>query len=178
MVYTWRYDSPIGSLLMAGDDEGLSGLWIDGQKHAGRVLAGCPHEEKGIPLFRDVSRWLDIYFSGREPGFAIPLHLIGSDFQKDVWEILLTIPYGKTMTYGDIAKAIAAKRGIPRMSAQAVGGAVGHNNILIIVPCHRVIGAGGNLTGFGGGIERKIMLLGLENAMSPSFYVPKKGTAL
>ena len=115
---------------------------------------------------------------GREPGFAIPLHLIGSDFQKDVWEILLTIPYGKTMTYGDIAKAIAAKRGIPRMSAQAVGGAVGHNNILIIVPCHRVIGAGGNLTGFGGGIERKIMLLGLENAMSPGFYVPKKGTAL
>ena len=163
---------------MAGDDEGLSGLWIDGQKHAGRVLAGCPHEEKGIPLFRDVSRWLDIYFSGREPGFAIPLHLIGSDFQKDVWEILLTIPYGKTMTYGEIAKQVAAEKGLPHMSAQAVGGAVGRNKISIIVPCHRVVGTNGSLTGYAGGIHKKVKLLQLEKADMGSFFVPKSGTAL
>ena len=108
----------------------------------------------------------------------MPIHFTGTDFQNEVWEILCTIPYGQTMTYGEIAKQIAAKRGVPRMSAQAVGGAVGHNEISIIVPCHRVVGANGSLTGYAGGIEKKVKLLKLENVDMKQFSIPRKGTAL
>ena len=116
-------------------------------------------EEKNLAVFDQTKRWLDLYFSRREPGFTPALNPAGSAFRRAVWEILLKIPYGKTTTYGQIAREIAAARGLAKMSAQAVGGAVGHNEISIIIPCHRVIGAHGNLTGYAGGIDRKIKLL-------------------
>ena len=163
MQYISHYPSPIGNMLLAADEMGLTGLWFEGQKYFALDLDKEP-EEKEIPLFEKVKQWLDIYFSGKEPDFTIPLHFTGTDFQNEVWEILCTIPYGCTMTYGEIAKQIAAKKGLPRMSAQAVGGAVGHNRISIIVPCHRVVGADGSLTGYAGGIEKKVKLLKLEKA--------------
>ena len=163
MQYTTFYKSPIGRMLLAADDTGLTGLWFEGQKYFARCL-GRETEEKEMPVFAEAKRWLDIYFSGKEPDFTPPLHFIGTDFQKEVWEILCAIPYGQTMTYGAIADQIAKKRGLSRMSAQAVGGAVGHNNLSIIVPCHRVVGSDGSLTGYAGGIERKTFLLNLENA--------------
>ena len=163
MQYTTFYESPIGRMLLAADDAGLTGLWFEGQKYFARCL-GRETEEKELPVFAEAKRWLDIYFSGKEPDFTPPLHFIGTDFQKDVWDILCAIPYGQTMTYGAIADQLAKKRGLSRMSAQAVGGAVGHNNLSIIVPCHRVVGSDGSLTGYAGGIERKTFLLNLENA--------------
>ena len=163
MQYTTFYESPIGRMLLAADDTGLTGLWFEGQKYFARCL-DRETEEKELPVFAEAKRWLDIYFSGKEPDFTPPLHFIGTDFQKDVWEILCAIPYGQTMTYGAIADRLAKKRGLSRMSAQAVGGAVGHNNLSIIVPCHRVVGSDGSLTGYAGGIERKTFLLNLENA--------------
>ena len=161
MVYISHYRSPIGDMLLAADEIGLTGLWFEGQKYFARQLEE-KQEEREIPLFKKVKQWLDIYFSGKEPDFTVPLHFVGTDFQKEVWEILCTIPYGQTMTYGEIAKQIAAKKGLPHMSAQAVGGAVGHNKISVIVPCHRVVGANGSLTGYAGGLEKKEKLLTLE----------------
>ena len=163
MQYTTFYESPIGRMLLAADDAGLTGLWFEGQKYFARCL-DRETEEKELPVFAEAKRWLDIYFSGKEPDFTPPLHFIGTDFQKEVREILCAIPYGQTMTYGAIADQLAKKRGLSRMSAQAVGGAVGHNNLSIIVPCHRVVGSDGSLTGYAGGIERKTFLLNLENA--------------
>lgn len=171
MQYTSYYSSPLGRLFLSAKEDGLTGAWFEGQKY----FAHCLNEETEeieIPLFKDVKKWLSVYFSGKEPDFILPLHFIGSDFQKEVWEILCTIPYGKTMTYGEIAKQIAAQRGLSHMSAQAVGGAVGHNKISIIVPCHRVVGANGNLTGYAGGIEKKIKLLTLEHINMDSFFLP------
>ena len=161
MQYINHYDSPIGNILLAADNIGLTGLWFEGQKYFALHL-DKEHQEKDLPVFTETKRWLDIYFSGKEPDFTVPLHFMGTDFQKEVWEILCSIPYGKTMTYGEIAEKIASKRGSKHMSAQAVGGAVGHNNISIIVPCHRVIGSNGSLTGYAGGIDKKIKLLTLE----------------
>lgn len=161
MHYISHYPSPIGNILLAADEKGLTGLWFEGQKYFALDL-DKEHEEKEIPLFEKVKKWLDIYFSGKEPDFTIPLHLTGTDFQNEVWEILCTIPYGQTMTYGEIAKRIASRKGLQHMSAQAVGSAVGHNRISIIVPCHRVVGADGSLTGYAGGIEKKAKLLKLE----------------
>ena len=177
MQYTANYQSPFGNILLAADNLGLTGLWFEGQRYFALHLDE-EHEEKEIPIFSMTKNWLGIYFSGREPDFTPPLHIIGSDFHKEVSEIMLSIPYGKTMTYGEIAATVASKRGIKRMSARAVGGAVGHNEISIIVPCHRVVGTGGNLTGYGGGIQRKIKLLELEGVDLSGFFVPKKGTAL
>ena len=154
MHYTTFYESPIGRMLLSADDTGLTGLWFEGQKYFARCL-DRENEEKELPVFAEAKRWLDIYFSGKEPDFTPPLHFIGTDFQKEVWEILCAIPYGQTMTYGAIADQLAKKRGLSRMSAQAVGGAVGHNNLSIIVPCHRVVGSDGSLTGYAGGIGRK-----------------------
>ena len=171
MQYTSSYTSPLGRLFLAAEEDGLTGAWFDGQKYFASSL-NEETEEKEIPLFKDVKKWLSIYFSGKEPGFTLPLHLTGSDFQKEVWEILRSIPYGKTMTYGEIAKQIAARKRISRMSAQAVGGAVGHNKISVIVPCHRVVGANGNLTGYSGGIDKKIKLLTLEHVDMDSFFIP------
>lgn len=177
MQYISYYQSPLGQILLAADEIGLTGLWFAGQKYYALYLPK-EHEEKEIPLFAHVKRWLDMYFAGQEPDFALPLHFAGTDFQNEVWEILCTIPYGKTMTYGEIARQLAAKRGLERMSAQAVGGAVGHNEISIIVPCHRVVGSSGSLTGYAGGIEKKVRLLQLEQADMSKLFVPKKGTAL
>lgn len=177
MQYISHYQSPMGDILLAADEIGLTGLWFEGQKYFALYL-DKKHEEKELPVFETAKRWLDIYFSGKEPDFTVPLHFTGTDFQNEVWEILYSIPYGKTTTYGEIAKQIAARRGLSRMSAQAVGGAVGHNEISIIVPCHRVVGSNGSLTGYAGGIDKKVKLLELENADMKSFFVPKKGTAL
>ncbi len=176
MQYISHYNSPIGNILLAADGIGLTGLWFEGQKYYALSL-DKKHEEKELPIFEDTKRWLDIYFSGREPDFTLPLHFTGTAFQNEVWEILYAIPYGQTVTYGGIAKQLAAKKGLAHMSAQAVGGAVGHNEISIIVPCHRVVGADGSLTGYTGGIEKKIALLQLEKANMRSFFVPKKSTA-
>ena len=176
MTYTMHYDSPLGKILLAADEEGLTGVWLETQKHFAAKLPP-EHEEGTTPVLGDACRWLDVYFSGREPDFTPKLHLIGSDFRQAVWALLLQIPYGQTTTYGEIAAQLAKKRGLPRMSAQAVGGAVGHNEISIIVPCHRVVGASGSLTGYAGGIEKKIELLRLEGALREDFFVPKKSTA-
>ena len=158
MQYVNRCQSPIGKILLAADDTGLTGLWFEGQKYFGLYL-DKEHEERELPVFEQAKQWLDVYFSGREPDFKVPLHFIGTDFQKEVWEILYSIPYGQTTTYGEIAKQLAAKRGLKHMSAQAVGGAVSHNEISILVPCHRVVGTNGSLTGYAGGIDKKIALL-------------------
>ena len=155
------YNSPLGKLTLASDGEKLIGLWFDGQKHFASSLKGTPIK-KSLPVFEETIRWLDIYFNGGIPDFIPPLSLRGTPFQKEVWEILLTIPYGKTMTYGEIAKMLADRRDLPRMSAQAVGGAVGRNPISIIVPCHRVLGSNGELTGYAGGIDKKARLLLIE----------------
>lgn len=131
-----------------------------------------------MSVFTEVKRWLDIYFSGREPDFMPPIHMIGSDFQLSVWKLFTQIPYGKTTTYGELAKRIITERGLPHMSAQAVGGAVGHNEISIIVPCHRVVGTGSSLTGYAGGVDRKQELLTLEETDMVGMFVPTKGRAL
>lgn len=177
MQYTTTYLSPLGKILLAADDIGLTGLWFDREKFYAKSLAP-EHEEKEIPVFGEVKRWLDLYFSGTNPGFMPPIHMIGSTFQLSVWNILKQIPYGETTTYGEIAKQIAASRGKERMSAQAVGGAVGHNEISIIVPCHRVVGTNGSLTGYAGGVDKKVRLLTLEGVNMNDLFVPTKGTAL
>lgn len=173
MQYTSHYRSPIGNILLAADEIGLTGLWFEGQKYFALYL-DKEHIEKEIPVLGEARKWLDIYFTGKNPEFTIPLHFTGTDFQKEVWEILCSIPYGQTTTYGAIAKQLATKKGKSHMSAQAVGGAVGHNEISIIVPCHRVVGSNGSLTGYAGGIDKKIKLLELEKADMKSFFIPKK----
>ena len=177
MASICHYESPLGGVLLAADEIGLTGLWFDGQKYFARGLP-ADRVERETPALLEAKRWLDIYFSGKEPDFTPPLHPIGSAFRQSVWEILLQIPYGKTTTYGEIASKLAEKMGIPRMSAQAVGGAVGRNPICIIVPCHRVVGSNGSLTGYGGGIKNKTALLKLENNDMSKFFVPEKVTAL
>ena len=161
MDYIYHYQSFLGGITMASDGTHLIGLWFDGQKYFSDSLQG-PVQEKSLPVFKDTCRWLDTYFSGKDPGFTPPIAMRTTPFRKQVWEIMLQIPYGRTLTYGKIADKMASKRGIKKMSAQAVGGAVGHNSISLIIPCHRVIGSGGNLTGYAGGIKTKIKLLNLE----------------
>ena len=153
----WKYDSPLGGITLAGEGSALTGLWLPGQRLPEGDCTG-----RWLPVFDDACRWLDDYFSAKVPDFTPQLDLRGTPFRKDVWEILLSIPYGCTMSYGQVAALVARKRGIPRMSSQAVGGAVGHNPVSIIVPCHRVIGSDGSLTGYGGGLDLKRFLLGLE----------------
>ena len=177
MTYIQHYDSPLGGILLAADEFGLTGLWFEGQKYFARGLSNERIEQEP-PVLAEARRWLDIYFTGKEPDFLPPLHPTGSEFRKAVWEILLQIPYGQTTTYGEIARQLAEKQGLARMSAQAVGGAVGHNESSIIIPCHRVVGADGSLTGYAGGIGKKEKLLELERADMRRFFVPKKGTAL
>ena len=167
MEYTHHHDSPLGGILLTSDGSALTGLWFDGQKnYAGFLDAG--HKEELLPAFITAERWLDVYFSGRCPDFMPPLKMKGTEFQKAVWSILLTIPYGATMTYGEIASKMAPRNGLSKMSAQAIGGAVGHNPISLIIPCHRVIGADGSLRGYAGGVEKKLWLLELEKAASAS----------
>ena len=177
MTCITHYDSPLGGVLLAADEIGLTGLWFEGQKYfAGNLPA--ERVERETETLALAKRWLDIYFAGKEPDFMPPLHLVGSPFRRAVWELLLEIPYGQTTTYGELSRRLAAKMGIAHMSAQAVGGAVGHNGISIIIPCHRVVGTGGSLTGYAGGVDKKVKLLELERADMRGFFVPKKGTAL
>lgn len=161
MNYIYYYHSPLGKITLASNGNALIGLWLEGQKYFCNQ-SGSSSKRKELPIFEQTCKWLDIYFEGKNPDFTPLLSPNGTPFQKMVWEILLKIPYGQTMTYGEIARKIAKQKGIARMSAQAVGGAVGHNPISLIVPCHRVIGANGNLTGYAGGIDKKIYLLNLE----------------
>ena len=177
MIFIQHYDSPLGGILLAADETGLTGLWFDGQKFFARDLP-AERVEQNTPALSEVKRWLDIYFTGKEPDFMPPLHPIGSAFRRSVWDILLRIPYGQTTTYGEIARQLAEKQGRPRIAAQAVGGAVGHNKISIIIPCHRVVGANGSLTGYAGGIDKKIKLLELERTDISRLFIPKKGAAL
>ena len=173
MDYTYHYDSPLGGITLASDGEALIGLWFDGQKHFASTLR-LAHEERLLPVFEETVRWLHIYFSGREPGFTPPLCLRTTAFRRLVGEIMLAIPYGKTATYRDIAQLAAARMGLATLSAQAVGGAVGHNPISLIVPCHRVVGTDGSLTGYAGGMEKKLRLLQLEGADMTDLFVPRK----
>lgn len=177
MDYMHIYHSPLGDITLTSDGESLVGLWFEETRYFGGTLTEETSGSDSLPVFEQTGRWLDIYFSGKEPDFMPPLHVRGSDFRKRVCQIMLEIPYGHTRTYGDIASQIASERGLSRMSAQAVGGAVGHNPISIIIPCHRVVGKSGSLTGYGGGIERKVKLLELERADMSGLFVPKKRTA-
>lgn len=177
MQYIYHYKSPLGGITMASDGTALTGLWFDGQKYFAEGIKPDA-EEKKLPIFDEAMRWLDIYFSGRRPDFTPPLNLEGTAFRKEVWQLLLQIPYGQTTTYGELAAQLAAHNGLKRMSAQAVGGAVGHNPISIIVPCHRVVGTGGSLTGYVGGLAKKLALLKLEGIDTANFTMPVKGTAL
>ena len=163
MDYTHHYDSPLGGITMSGDGSALTGLWFDGQKYFADTLS-AEHTERHLPVFDEADRWLDVYFSGKAPDFTPALHMRTTAFRKAVWEILLTIPYGRTMTYGQIAERIAAEKGLRRMSAQAIGCAVAHNAISLIIPCHRVIATDGSLTGYAGGIDKKAKLLQMEEA--------------
>ena len=170
MDYICRIPSPLGEITLSSDGQALTGLWFEGQKHFAAMLApdakACM-----LPVFCDTQAWLDLYFSAKQPDFTPPLCPKGTPFQQEVWSVLLTIPYGQTMTYGEIAMRIAKTRGTSRMSARAVGSAVGRNPISLIIPCHRVIGTDGSLTGYAGGIARKMHLLALEKA---SFQQPSR----
>ena len=161
MHYIHHYTSPLGEVILTSDGTALTGLWFEDENFADEMPASF-YTEKDLPVFAQTDRWLDIYFSGREPHFTPALSAQGTSFRNAVWDILLTIPYGQTMSYGEIASLIASQRGIARMSAQAVGGAVGHNPISLIIPCHRVLGTDGSLVGYGGGLDRKQKLLKLE----------------
>lgn len=154
--------SPLGNILLASDGAALTGLWFEGQKYFGSTLSG-EQEVKDLPVFRQTIRWLELYFERKQPDFIPELALKGTHFRRLIWEILLSVPYGQTVTYGELASAAAQKLGCSHMSAQAVGGAVGHNPVSIIIPCHRVLRADGSLTGYAGGTERKKALLELES---------------
>ncbi len=177
MQYTMSYKTPIGNVLLAADEEGLTGLWFEGQKYYKYGLEGECRQESTLVL-EEAVRWLDAYFAGQKPDVMPPLHVTGTAFQTAVWEILREIPYGQTTTYREIAGKLALRQGRGHMSAQAVGQAVGHNPVSIIIPCHRVVGSGGSLTGYAGGIEKKKRLLALEGVDLSGFFVPKKGSAL
>ncbi len=167
MDFTHHYLSPLGGITIASDGDGLTGLWFDGQKHFAQGLE-ARHTEKMLPVFEQTERWLDLYFSGRQPDFTPPLRLRGTAFRRAVWQTLMTVPFGQTVTYGQIAK----KMGCP--SARAVGGAAGHNPVSLIVPCHRAVGADGNLTGYAGGVARKLWLLTMEGADVSKLHMPRK----
>lgn len=178
MIYTTHYASPVGELTLAAKENGLAGLWISGQKYFKGSLKEEMTEQSSHPVLTEAKGWLVRYFAGEKPGIGeLPLAPEGSGFRRAVWDILCQIPYGEVTTYGEIAKELSKKLGKPCMSAQAVGGAVGHNPISIIIPCHRVVGAGGNLTGYAGGIDKKIWLLTHEGVNMDGFFVPKKSTA-
>ncbi len=163
MLYKTYYKSPVGNLMLVSDGDNLVGLYMENQKY---YLNGLKQEltsKDNLQVFENTKKWLDRYFAKEKPSIKeIPIAPKGGEFRQKVWKILCEIPYGQTITYGEIAKRIAKQMNKEKMSAQAVGNAVGHNPISIIIPCHRVIGKNGSLTGYAGGIERKKMLLELE----------------
>ncbi len=167
-----EYLSPLGIIKLESDGEYLTGLWFDNSKDSNKHMIN--NEYNDLPIFDETKKWLDIYFSGTNPSFTPKYKVKTTEFQKSVNEIMLKIPYGKTITYNDIAKEIANARGIKKMSAQAVGHAVGANQICIIIPCHRVMGANNNVTGYGGGILNKIKLLEIEGIDTSAFVMPRK----
>lgn len=173
MTYIYHYHSPLGGITLSSNGSELTGLWFDGQKYFGSTLPKN-YQEQNLPVFEETCKWLDLYFGGKAPDFTPPLKMETTSFRKAVWEILLTIPFGQTITYGEIADRIAKQMGLAHMSAQAVGGAVGHNAVSLIIPCHRVVGTNGSLTGYAGGIEKKLYLLNLEKADMAGLFVPKQ----
>ena len=179
MTYKYTYKTPdnFSNMIMNSNGESLTGLWFEGSRDSSKHIVDC--EEKDLEIFKETSKWLDIYFSGENPNFIPKYKIVNlTPFRQDVIDIMNSIEYGQTLTYNDISKTIAEKRGIKRMSSQAVGGAVGWNPICIIIPCHRVVGTNGSLTGYGGGIKNKVELLKLEKNDMSKFFIPKKGTAL
>lgn len=179
MIYTTYYNSPIGELLLASDENSLVGLWMVGQKYFCRTILKEGMKQKDTPILIQTKKWLERYFAKEKPDSSeLPLAPKGSEFQQAVWQVLREIPFGRTMTYGEIGKQVAKQMGKESMSAQAVGGAVGHNPISIIIPCHRVVGSNGSLTGFAGGLAKKITLLELENVDLSNYFLPVVGRAL
>ena len=179
MIFRAKYESPLGMLTMASEGDALTALWMETQTRFPSSVKEEMISKEDLPVFKRTKQWLDRYFGGERPAAAeLLLSPRGSTFQREVWEMLCEIPYGAVLTYGEIAKRIALKRGLERMSPQAVGGAVGHNPISIIIPCHRVVGADGSLTGYAGGVENKLRLLRLEGADVSRLRVPTRGTAL
>ncbi len=180
VYYRCEYESPLGTIALGSNGTALTGLWFVGQKY---FAQGLPDDAKRVrtdelPVFSQTKRWLDTYFSGEEPDFTPPLEVEGTPFRREVCQALLEIPYGQTATYGDIAQKLSEKRDGTRTSARAVGGAVGHNPISLIIPCHRVVGASGSLTGYAGGIDRKLKLLTMEGANLNGCFIPKHSTAM
>ena len=179
MYYSTTYPSPFGLITLASDGDNLIGLWIEGQKYHGGTISDQLEEKNNLPVFDAAKDWLDRYLSGKNPDISeLPLAPIGTEFRQKIWEILCEIPYGEVITYREIAKKIAKILNRPSMSSQAVGGAVGRNPISIIIPCHRVVGSDGSLTGFASGIKTKIKLLEIEGVDLTPFFIPKRGTAL
>lgn len=179
MYYSTTYDSPVGTLTLASNGTEIVGLWLTGQKYHGGSIPEemTPNDE--LAVFDAARLWLDRYFAQKNPDISeVPLAPLGSEFRQAVWGMLREIPYGEVVTYGDIARIMAERRGKDRMSSQAVGGAVGHNPVSIIIPCHRVVGSDGSLTGYAGGVNKKKWLLELEGVDTSRFYIPTKGTAL
>lgn len=179
MYYKTTCRSPVGTLTLASDGAALVGLWLENQKYFGGTVEGEMLPKEELAVFGETVNWLERYFSGKKPEIReLPLAPIGKTFRQEVWKILCEIPYGELTTYGEIAKKMAAKLNKPGMSAQAVGGAVGHNPISIIIPCHRVVGSSGSLTGYAGGVDKKVWLLKHEGVNVDKLTVPVKGTAL
>ena len=166
MYYKTAIETPLGGAVLAGDEKSLVGLWFSGQKYFFDSVNGEVVQNDALPVFTETKKWLDRYFNGEKPAAPeLPLAPNGSAFRIGVWDILCKIPYGKYTTYGEIAKKMAANMGVPTMSSQAIGGAVGHNPISIIIPCHRVIGANKSLTGYAGGTDKKAALLTHEGVI-------------
>ena len=177
MIYFFKYNSPVGLLVISSDGQNITGVWFEGQKYFANIMDGDAIE-KDLPIFNSARKWFNLYFSGEEPGFTMLLAPKGSEFRQAVWKIICKIPFGKVITYGDIAKQLEKRFNGRKVSARVVGGAVGHNPISIVIPCHRVVGSNGSLTGYAGGLDKKIQLLELEKVQMDKFFVPKKGTVL
>lgn len=178
MYYKTTCLSPVGKLTLASDGEFLTGLWLEGQKYFAATAGGEMPENTALPVFNRAKKWLDRYFDGKRPAISLlPLAPAGNAFRQEVWKILCEIPYGQVTTYGQIAREIARRQGRAHMSAQAVGGAVGHNPISIIIPCHRVVGADGSLTGYAGGLDVKRKLLLHESVNIAGLFVPGEGNS-
>lgn len=179
MYYITKYESPVGLITIASDGENIVGLWIEGQKYFAGSVSEEMKEKDDLLVLQNAKDWLKRYFDGKKPAIdELVLRPAGGEFRQGVWEMLCQIPYGEVVTYGEIAKKMAVKMGRERMSGQAVGGAVGHNPISIIIPCHRVVGTNGSLTGYAGGLAVKIKLLEHEHVDMSGLFIPQKGTAL